>query len=189
VRPGAALLLVATVALIGGCGGSPGGQPGPAGPPAVDSTAPAGAPATAPSGAPRSAAPRTTVPVVVRDGPCPYFGTGYAQQTIGQHLARTTVTSTRPYPGCTLYRPDGGKAIDIQVLAYPSALAAQRRAVSVLGPSANPTEVGDRGAVLVVADGTRLAASKGRYLVAVYINQQSSLQAHDVAIAVVNKIH
>ena len=126
---------------------------------------------------------------MTRDGPCPYFGVRFAEQTIGQHLARTTVTSTRPYPGCTLYRPDGGKAIDIQISQYQTALAAQRRAVTLLGASANPTDVGDHGTVAIVADGARLAASKGRYLIAVYINQQSSLQAHDVAAAVVSKVH
>jgi hypothetical protein len=142
--------------------------------------------------APRPTTPRarpTTAPVVTRDGACPYFGITFAQQTIGQHLARSTVTTTRPYPGCTLYRPDGGKAIDIQIAGYPTALAAQQKAVTALGPSANPTDVGDHATVAIVADGARLVASRGRYLVAVFINQQSSLQAHDIAAAVAIKIH
>lgn len=187
MRPRRMLLLAAAAGVLAGCQAaplaketaSPGASVSATGPHATTSR-PAGRPTT-PS--------RTAAPVVTRDGPCPYFVLAYAQETIGQHLARSTVTTTRPYPGCTLYRPDGGKAIEIQVSAFPSAVAAQRRAVTVLGPSANPTSVGDRATVAIVADGTRLAASKGRYLVTVYINQQSSLQAHDVAIAVANKIH
>jgi hypothetical protein len=176
--------ILAVVGVLAGCDAGPAARP---------TLAPA--PTQASTTAPRPATPTTptrgatTVPVVTRDGACPYFSTLFAEQTIGQHLARSTVTTTRPYPGCTLYRPDGGKAIEIQIRLYPTALRAQQSAVTLLGASANPTAVGDRATVLIVADGARLVASKARYLVVVFINQQSSLQAHDVAAAVITKIH
>jgi len=76
-----------------------------------------------------------------------------------------------------------------RVISLLTPLAAQQKAVTVLGAGANPAPgVGDRATVLVQADGTRLAASKGRYLIQVWINQQSSLQAHEIAVKVVARI-
>ena len=176
-----AMPMLAAVGVLTGCDAGPAAQPTPAPTQArVTTTAP-----THTTARPRP----STARVVTRDGTCPYFDLDFAEQTIGQHLARGTITTTRPYPGCTLYRPDGGKAIDIQVKEYRTALDAQQRAVTVVGSAANPTDVGDHGTVAIVADGARLAASKGRYLIVVFINQQSSLQAHDVAAAVANKVH
>jgi Domain of unknown function (DUF2020) len=134
--------------------------------------------------------PTRTKQAATKDGPCPYFSTAFAQDTVGQHLARSTVITTTPYEGCVLYRPDGAKAVEIAVTTLATPLAAQQKAVSQLGASANPVrDVGDRATVLVGADGTRLVASKGRYLIEVSINQQSSLQAHDIAAAVASKVH
>jgi hypothetical protein len=185
-----ALVAVAAVAVLAGCSGSGGsdGSSGSGGSSEDSGMGPSiGEPATT---SPVRVKPgRPTMPVLTRDGVCPYFGRTYAMQTIGQHLTRSTVTSTRPYPGCTLYRPDGGKAIELRVTAYPNAVAAGERAVTLLGSGANPVAVGDHAVVVIVADGTRLAASKGRYVLQVFINQQSSLEAHDIAMAVVNKIH
>jgi hypothetical protein len=131
----------------------------------------------------------TTSPVVTKDGPCPYFTIGFAQDTVGQHLARSTVVTTQPYHGCVLYRPDGSKAVEVQVTIFLTPVAAQQKAVTVLGAGSNPSPgVGDRATVLVQGDGTRLAASKGRYLIQVWINQQSSLQAHEIAVKVAARI-
>jgi len=180
VRLRTALLTLIAAGLLAGCNATPAAQP--------SDTEPASSPPT--TRRPTTAPPRrTTPPAITRDGACPYFTQAFAQQTVGQHLSRSTVTTTAPYPGCTLYRPDGDKAIDVRVTAYPTALAAQRKAVTVLGAGANPTDVGDHGTVAIVAAGARLAASKGRYLIVVFINQQSSLQAHDLASAVAAKIH
>jgi uncharacterized protein DUF2020 len=133
--------------------------------------------------------PRRGSPVVTHDGPCPYFTTDFAEQTIGQHLARSTVVTTQPYHGCVLYRPDGSKAIEITVTIFLTPIAAQQKAVTVLGAGANPVrDIGERGTVLVGGDGTRLAAAKGRYLIRVWINQQSSLQAHDIAAKVAARV-
>lgn len=181
-----ALLTVPAVFALAGCSGT--AQPGASGP---SSTSPAGSPsAPATSTASRATPPaRHSPPVVSKDAPCPYFTTAFAQDTVGQHLARSTVQTTQPYHGCVLYRPDGGRAVQITVTIFLNPLTAQQRAVSTLGASANPVSgVGDRATVLVVGDGTRLVASRGRYLIQVWINQQSSLQAHDIAIKVIGRI-
>src|SRR5262249_2225507 len=116
-----ALVAVAVAALLAGCGGS-GGSGGSSADSGMQPSI--GEPATT---SPVRAAPgRPTRPVLTREGPCPYFGLGSAMQTIGQHLAGSTVTSTRPSPGCPLYRPDGGKAIDA---AHPGHRAVAGRAV------------------------------------------------------------
>jgi hypothetical protein len=155
------------------------GQPGTSSEPPTSQTTTPGTPTKRP----------TTSPVSTKDGPCPYFTTEFAQDTVGQHLARSTVVTTHPYHGCVLYRPDGGKAVEVQVTIFLTAVAAQQRAVTVLGAGANPSPgVGDRATVLVQPDGTRLAASKGRYLIQIWINQQSSLQAHEIAVKVAARI-
>jgi hypothetical protein len=181
VRPRTALLSMIVGAALAGCSS---GVPAPKPVPMESTTAPTTEPTTAPT-----TTQQHSNPVVTRDGACPYFSTDFAQQTVGQHLVRSTVTTTQPYHGCTLYRPDGAPAITVTVTIYATPLAAQEKAVSVLGAGANPTDVGDRGTVAIVADGAKLAASKGRYLLLVVINQQSSLQAHDLAAAVAAKIH
>jgi hypothetical protein len=182
VRWRTALVVATAAAVLAGCAGSSGSGGG-----SVDTgTGPSiGEPATT---SPVRATPARTASVVTRDGVCPYFDRGFAMDTIGQHLTRSTVTSTRPYPGCSLYRPDGGKGIDIQMTVYPTASAAGEQAVTLLGRNANPVDVGDHAVVAIVGDGTRLVASKGRYLLQVFINQQSSLEARDIATAVASKI-
>ncbi|MBI1759221.1 MAG: DUF2020 domain-containing protein [Actinobacteria bacterium] len=173
MRLGPALPALVTVALFGGCANT-------AQRPSLIEASPTSV-ATSPSPAPRAT---RSEPVVTRDGPCPYFDIDFAAQTIGQHLGRSTVTTARPYPGCTLYRPDGAPAVRIQLRAMPTIAQAQELAVAGLGPGANPVSgVGDRGTVLVVPDGTRLLVSRGRVLVDLWINQQSSLQASDLAAA------
>jgi hypothetical protein len=136
-----------------------------------------------------STTPRPGSPVITRDGPCPYFTTAFAEETIGQRLARSTVVTTQPYHGCVLYRPDNGKAVEVSITIFLTPLAAQQRAVSVLGANANPVRgIGERGTVLVGTDGTKLAVSTGRYVIQVWINQQSSLQARDIAAKVAARV-
>jgi hypothetical protein len=187
VRFRVALLTVPAVLALAGCSGT--SKPGASGPSNTDAaTSPPPASSTQPE--PGSTTPaRHSPPVVSKDGPCPYFTTEFAQDTVGQHLARSTVQTTQPYHGCVLYRPDGAAAVRVAVTIFLTPLAAQQRAVSTLGASANPASgVGDRATVLVGGDGTRLVASKGRYLIQVWINQQSSLQAHDIALKVAGRI-
>jgi hypothetical protein len=95
------------------------------------------------------------------------------------------VTPTRPYPGCTFYRPNGEAAADIAVSVLASPTAAQAKAIAVGGKAANPVNgLGDGGVVAITDDGAVLAVSTGRTLVVVRINQRISLEAKEIARAV-----
>jgi hypothetical protein len=108
---------------------------------------------------------------------------------VGQHISRTTVTSTTPHPGCAFYRPNAEKAADVAVSVLPSATAARAQAIAVPGKGANPVDtVGDGGAVAITGSGAVLAVSKGAALVVVRINQPISLEAIEIAKLVVAKV-
>jgi hypothetical protein len=151
----------------------------------------------APPAAPTRTAPPTTAPVtpartrppVTVDARCPYAGAATVMDIVGQHIARTTVTSTTPHPGCAFYRPNGEKAADVAVSVLASAAAAQAEAIRLTGPGANPVDsVADGGTVAITGDGALLAVSKGRALVVVRINQRVSLEAIELAELVVARL-
>ncbi|HEV7657005.1 MAG TPA: DUF2020 domain-containing protein [Mycobacteriales bacterium] len=148
------------------------------------------APTTAaPTTTTTAAKPTPTPPSVTVDGPCPYADTATVMDIIGQHLGRTTVTTTTPHPGCAFYRPNAEKAVEVTVSVLAGATAAQAQAIRIGGSGANPvTGVGDGGTVAIVAAGAVLAVSKGAALVVVRINQQISLEAIELAKLVVAKI-
>lgn len=157
--------------------------------------APAGSTATAavPTRTPvpaRTSAParppvRTPPPVTV-DAACPYAAAQVVAETVGQRIARTTVTRTRPHVGCAFYRANGEKAADIAVTVLADAAAARTRALRIPGAPANPVDaVGDGGAVAITDRGAVLAVSKGAAVVVVRINQTSSLEAVEIAKLVV----
>ena len=125
----------------------------------------------------------TTPPVAPasHDGPCPYLGVQFVMDTVGQHVTRTAVAATTP-PTCTFYRPDGSRAAQVAGSRLGSAAAALAKARAIAGAGANPvTDVADGGAVALTAGGTTLAAAKGDVLLVVRINQQSSLEAAELA--------
>jgi hypothetical protein len=108
---------------------------------------------------------------------------------VGQHISRTTVTPTRPHPGCSFHRANGERAVGVVVSVLPGPIQAQNKAISIGGPAANPVDgLGDGGVVAVTADGAVLAVSKGRMLVVVRINQRSSLEAKEIAGHVISRI-
>jgi hypothetical protein len=153
--------------------------------PATASAAPPAAATTVPVRTSDPAPPRTPAPVT-EDAPCPYAGADVVADTVGQRIARTTVTRTSPHVGCAFYRPNGEKAADVAVSVLASAAAAQERAVAFPGAGANPVDsVADGGAVKITADGAVLAVSKGAALVVVRINQTVSLEAVEIAKLVV----
>jgi Domain of unknown function (DUF2020) len=159
--------------------------------PVPTTAAPSTAATITPSARPtRSAAPPLrTPPPVTLDAPCPYADVPTVMDIVGQHIARTTVTTTTPHPGCAFYRPNAEKAADIAVSVLPTAAAARARAVGLPGPSANPVDsVADGGAVAITGDGALLAVSKGRAVVVVRINQRVSLEAIELAKLVVAKL-
>jgi hypothetical protein len=176
------LALVALAAAGAGCVSS--GDDDTAAP-----TASAPAPATT-AAVPTGTAVRPTPPKpVTLDAPCPYADAGTVAETVGQRIARTTVTRTRPHVGCGFYRANGEQAADIAVSVLASPAAAQARAIAVAGAAANPVDgVGDGGAVRVTATGALLGVSKGRALVVVRINQRISLEAVEIARMVVAKL-
>jgi hypothetical protein len=138
---------------------------------------------------PRTTAAKPTPPAVTVDAPCPYADTATVMDIIGQHLDRTTVTKTRPHPGCTFYRPNAEKAAEVAVSVLPSAAAAQAQAIRLGGKGANPVDgVADGGTVAITAAGAVLAVSKGAALVVVRINQRISLEAIELAKLVVAKV-
>jgi UPF0176 protein len=142
-----------------------------------------------PTPKPRPATPKRTRPAVTVDGPCPYADRATVMDIIGQHLGRTTVTTTTPHPGCAFYRPNGEKAAEIAVSVLPTAAAAQARAIRLPGKGANPVEtVADGGTVAITTGGAVLAVSKGTALVVVRINQRISLEAVEIAKLVAAKI-
>lgn len=131
--------------------------------------------------------PRPTASTV--DAACPYIDTETVKDTIGQHLSRTTVTSTTPHPSCAFYRPDGGLAAEITVSEQANSIAAQNDALGQVGKDSNPvTGIGDYGVVAIVDDGALLAVTKGSSLVLIKINQKSSLEAREIAKAVVGAL-
>ena len=141
------------------------------------------------TGAPahRAAEPVRRTPTarpVTHDGACPYLATDFVMQTVGQHLARTTVTTvTTAVPAsCAFYRPDGALAAKVDGAQFASAAEAAAKVRSVTGAGANGvSDVGDGGAVAITNDGAVLAASRGDTVLVITINQQSSLEATELA--------
>jgi hypothetical protein len=171
------ILGLAAELLLAGCDG--GGQATPPAPP-TSTVPPVPTPAVTPTRAP---------PPVTVDAPCPYTDTATVMDIVGQHIARTTVTSTTPHPGCAFYRPNGEKAADLAVSVLASATAAQAEAIRLTGPGANPVDsVADGGTVAITGDGALLAVSKARALVVVRINQPVSLEAIELAKLVVARL-
>lgn len=195
------LTVLATALLAAACS-SP-GAPGPSGaaPTAAALSGPssaAGSGAGGPAGStPATRTPTGTTPTratptprpVTVDAPCPYAGAQVVADIVGQRIARTTVTRTRPHPGCAFYRPNGEQAAEVAVSVLASPAAARAQAVRVPGTAANPVDqVGDGGAVAVTGTGAVLAVAEGAALVVVRINQTSSLEATEIARLVVARI-
>jgi hypothetical protein len=168
--------------VLAGCqstgkGGAPVAAPATAGPSRTTTPATPVAPRRTTARPPAG----TSSPAPV-DAPCPYATAEQVAETVGQHITRTTVTRTRPYPGCTFYRPNGERAADVQVTVLATAAAAQAKAIALGGRGANPVgNVGDGGVVALTPTGATLAVSKGRALVVVRINQRISLEAREIA--------
>lgn len=130
--------------------------------------------------------PTTTAPQepVTAEGECYYLETSFVEQTVGQHIERTTYTTSSHelIPSCTFYRPDGDPAADVAVTAFPTALEAQNAAIRTGTPAADPVDgLADGGIVLVTPDRTVLAVTSGPILLVVTINQASSLEARAIA--------
>jgi hypothetical protein len=181
VREVFALGLAGLSVAVAGCSGSSDG--GAAATPTVAASSPAARPTATPTSARRSPRPATV------DAVCPYADATTIAETVGQRIARTTVTQTRPHVGCAYYRANGEQAVEIAVSTAVDPVTAQTRALAIAGPSANPVDdVGDGGAVTVTDAGSVLAVSAGTTIVVVRINQRVSLEAVEIARMVVARI-
>ena len=186
------ILLVAAALLTAACTAT-GEVPAPA----AASTASTASTATTPTGTtapPTRASSRPPLrtppaPPVTVDAPCPYGSAEVVAGIVGQRIARTTVTRTRPHPGCAFYRANGEQAAEVAVSVLAGPAAARARAAQIPGATANPVDgVGNGGAVAVTDRGAVLAVSTGAALVVVKINQTSSLEATEIARLVVARL-
>jgi hypothetical protein len=180
--------LVVAGLLVAGCAG---GTDEPVAAPTPPTTVPPTTPAatTARPAPPPKPTPVRTPPAVTADGECPYADRDTIAGIVGQRIARSTVTSTRPHVGCAFYRANGERAADVTVSVLPDARTALARAIAVPGPAANPVDtVGAGGAVAVTEGGAVLAVAAGRAVVVVRINQRVSLEAVEIARLVVARL-
>jgi len=189
IPPRRAAALVAGLVAAGLAGCQQASTDGAVAAPTATSAVPTVRPTTPAAPRPTVTRPRTTTlpsPVV---GTCPYLASEQVAETVGQHIDHSTVTPTRPYPGCSFYRPNGEQAVDIQISVLATATAAQARAITLGGRGANPvSNVGDGGVVALTPTGAMLAVSKGKALVVVRINQRISLEARELAGYVVARL-
>lgn len=178
-------LLLAACLLLGGCTtGAPQGD-GPAESTAsgeggqqseqAEAPAPQSGPAEA-SGEPQS----STV-----DGPCPYLDQDFIELTVGQRIGTVSVTTTTPaygpLPRCDFQRGNGEPAAVVDTFTIESGQGLSE-ALEVV-PDGNPVDIGEGGSVRVHngEDRTDLAAFEGTTLVSVTLNQESSLEAVEIA--------
>lgn len=172
------ILTLATLALVSGCGatamraGSNGASEG------------AGSPTT-------SATPTVTLaptPETVEQD-CPYLDTATVQDTVGQQTPTVTTTGVPggPPPTCTFLKPNDEAAATVEVSQATDAIAAQTAAVQrVAGIGGTAVDdIADGGGIASTDGGTVLAVADGTLVVVVTINQASSLQARELAQAVV----
>ncbi|MEI4271662.1 DUF2020 domain-containing protein [Klenkia sp. LSe6-5] len=178
--------------VLAACGGP--GDDSPAGTAPATPAATASPPdAASPTGAAPSSPPPATTPVepVTTEQDCPYLDTAFVQDTVGQQTPTVTTTGVPggPPPGCTFAKPNGEAALTVEITQAADAVSARTAAVervAAIGGTA-VDDIGDGGGV-AVGQPTVLAVADGLLVVVVTINQQSSLQAREIAQAVVGAV-
>lgn len=124
------------------------------------------------------------MPPVVGPGPCPYLDETSVEETIGQRIERveTRMFEGQPAPDCVFYRPDEMAAVTVDLTPYADGVSAQNAALTAVTQAAQPiSDIGDYGGVLVADGQTLLAVTSGSLLLFVITNQESSLQARQLA--------
>ncbi|QNG36879.1 DUF2020 domain-containing protein [Geodermatophilaceae bacterium NBWT11] len=180
-RAAPAAIAVALSVVLTGCGSA---EEPVAAPTSASTAAPGSATTTA-------AAPTTTVaptPETVEQD-CPYLDTATVQDTVGQQTPTVTTTGVPggPPPTCTFLKPNDEAAATVEVSQATDAIAAQTAAVQrVAGIGGTAVDdIADGGGIASTDGGTVLAVADGTLVVVVTINQASSLQARELAQAVV----
>ncbi|WP_158716436.1 DUF2020 domain-containing protein [Blastococcus sp. Marseille-P5729] len=119
------------------------------------------------------------------DGPCPYLEQDFIELTIGQRIGKVSVTTTTPaygpLPRCDFQRGSGEPAAVVDTRTIEAGQGLEKALEAV--PGGNPVDVGEGGSVQVYngEDRTELAAYEGTTLVTVRLNQESSLEAIEIA--------
>ncbi|MFV0532159.1 MAG: DUF2020 domain-containing protein [Cumulibacter sp.] len=171
-------LLLPVAVLIGACSS---GDDAPE--PSDSSAAASDAQSSAPS-------PPAEVQTSTAAGECPYLSAEDVAGIVGQMILETLVTTTTPptgpLPGCTFQTYGDEAAASIETLTIEAGTGLQRALELV--PGGNPVDVGEGGSVLVHQgqEQTQLAAFAGTTMVTVTINQESSLEAEELATLVLS---
>lgn len=189
-------LLLAAGLLVSGCTtGAPADESSSLSASGQDSasSADAGSGSAAPDGSTSSAAATaTTAQSSTVDGPCPYLEQDFIELTIGQRIAKVSVTTTMPaygpLPRCDFQRGSGEPAAVVDTITIEAGQGMEQALEAV--PGGNPVDVGEGGSVRVYngQDRTELAAYEGTTLVTVTLNQESSLEAVEIAGQVLSAI-
>lgn len=140
--------------------------------------------ATSPAPPPEPSAPVPVASTVEAD--CPYLEVGLVQDTVGQKTPTVLVTTTEPaigpLPTCEFRKPNDEPAALVETATASTTNEAQQLALG-FAPGGNPVAAGDGGSVLVKKGEaqTVLGAWRGMTVVYVTINQESSLEAVELA--------
>lgn len=132
--------------------------------------------------------PQTPVEEVTVEEPCPYLDADFVSDTVGQRVGKVLVTTSTPpvgpLPKCEFQRWDAEASaiIDTRTIEEGAGL---EKALELV-PGGNPANAGEGGSVLVQQGQARtdLAAFSGTTMVIITINQESSLEANELAKAV-----
>ncbi len=123
---------------------------------------------------------------------CPYLDTAFVEDTVGQQTPTVTTTGVPggPPPGCTFAKPNGEPAAAVEITRAADPIAARTAAVErVAGIGGTAVDdVADGGGIAVGDGQTVLAVADGVLVVVVTINQESSLQAREIALVVVGAV-
>lgn len=136
--------------------------------------------------------PQVSVEQVTVEEPCPYLDADFVSDTVGQRVGKVLVTTSTPpvgpLPKCEFQRWDAEASAIIDTLTIEEG-AGLEKALELV-PGGNPAGAGEGGSVLVQQGQARtdLAAFSGTTMVIVTINQESSLEANELAKAVLAAI-
>ncbi|OLF18311.1 DUF2020 domain-containing protein [Actinophytocola xanthii] len=116
------------------------------------------------------------------EGPCPYLDDAFVEETNGQRVADTKITTDDP-PACHFFRSDGSVQLGVQIYRGDPAVA--KAFVDQLAPvdTANPATLdgGWSGGAQPTEHGAVYAVAKEGTAVVVVTNQEQSLKAKLVA--------
>jgi hypothetical protein len=179
------LLVPALCIVLSACGGA--SDPGAA----STSSSPSDAPAPSQQASPTAPTSTTQAEPVTTEQDCPYLATSTVEDVVGQKTPTVSTTGTPggPPPSCTFAKPNGEAALTVEISQVADSVAARTAAVErVAGIGGTAvTDIADGGGI-AVGQPTVLAVAHGTLVVVVTINQQSSLQAREIAKAVVGAV-